>query len=176
MDKPNLYTTKLKLNNHKINFQILDENILKLEGSSIDTTQIILNVVLPGILGLLLLVLGIFLKMNIFGLFGIILLGFCSYGITIIKKKKKSNKGSKLIKDGAIEISLNNEIVTLTKDSIKDFIIKTEVVTQNEYVGNLIVRDEKNEYLVLGINGNDEKRVKDDLDYIKRFIELKVSL
>lgn len=146
-----------------------------MNGSSIDTTQIILKVVLPGTLGLFLLIFGFFLKTNILGLIGVILLLFCSYGITVIRKKQINNKGNKLIKNGSIEITLDNEKVTLTNNSIKGFIIKTELITQNEYDGKLIVRDDKNEYLVLGINGNDEKRIKEDLDYIKRFIEMKLD-
>lgn len=174
MNTPNLYTVKLKLNYHKINFQI-DENILKLNGSSADIVQIILKVVLPGVLGLLLLIFGILYKINGLGLIGIILLSFSSYGITVIRKKRKNNKGNKLIKDGAIEIAAEDGNIILTNKTIKSFVVETELITQNEYVGKLIVRDDRNEYLILGINGNDEKVIQKDLDYIKKFIELKIG-
>src|SRR5690606_22717051 len=105
MDKPNIYSVKLKLNRHNLAFQLLDDqDSIQLGGTKNLTTQILAIVVMPVVLGLILLIFSFVTKS--FGFLqpiGTVLLGYGSYGITIIKKKKTNNKNVKVIKDGQLE-------------------------------------------------------------------------
>lgn len=88
MKELNLYSLKMKLNRHKLTFQLLDDGSIQLGGANIGISQWVTLVVMPltlGVVILLLTVFGIIPRIRILTLVIIgFPLGYSGYGLSLI--------------------------------------------------------------------------------------------
>ena len=180
MEKLNLYSLKMKLNRHKLSFQILDDGSIQLGGANIGISQWLTLVVLPlslGIILLLLTVFGIIPRIRILTLLFIgFPLGYGGYGLSLINKKKKNNRDGKLISKRTVKIITDGTEKLFTVDTIKsiDFAIEKSDNDMQQGILFLVDNNEKI-YQLIGIFDKEKKYLEDDLNYFKDYFNMVIG-
>lgn len=176
MEKMNFYTLKMKLNRHKLKFQISnDESSIQLGGATVTFSTWLINVALPlsiGLVFLLLLILGIIPTVRLLGkiLVGLpFIIGFV--GIANVSNKKKMNKNIKIIEKGKIKIIEKGISKIIESSMIEDFKVIVNKNDQEVIKQGMLVMIDKNQnsYQILGIQDKEVKFLEDDLNYIRDF-------
>jgi hypothetical protein len=177
MNKPNLYTVQLKLKRHKLSMlQLESEDAIQLGGVMNLTLRIIISIVLPVFIGLSLIIIGYFFKIGLLEVLGFLILLYASYEMTVIKSKKANNKNIKIIRNGELELNSNSNITLFKKEEIKEFNIDIQLMSKETYEGKLFFKDlNDKEHVILSINDQEKRLLKDDLTYLKNFIESKIN-
>lgn len=177
MKNPNLFTAQLKLKRHNLSFQILEEETLQLGGTLNIKKQFLLTVILPFIAGATLIMFEFLFDIGLIGVLGAFILLYPSYNIVIIKKKKANNKNTKIIGNGELKIISPAGEKVFSKASLKELTNNINLVSKETYEGQILVKSLDNtEYVILSINDKNKKLLEEDLDYLTRFIELKLSV
>lgn len=176
METPNTYTFQLKLNRHKLAYQLLDEDAIRLGGVSGLKSLKIYHIYLPLIIGIIIIAVGFIMDFILTEAAGAVILLYAAYGSTLVKGKIAGNKITKVIRTGELEITQEDKVTTLTAETIKEFKITIERVTKENYEGRLTVTDSENtEYFILGIFGADKNSLEADLIYFKEYIQLRLN-
>lgn len=174
METYNLYTLKLKLQKHKIAYYVNSNEGVVIKGVRKIILKVILLIVLPIVVGLSMIVFGNALDLGFLEPIGFIILLASGFGIQVVRNSKKNNSSKKIIKDGKLEIQAKGSNIELTKDMIDGFNIRIKMISQDIHEGILdVVYDDKSSTL-LCIYDEYEKLLRQDLNYIKGFIEQKL--
>lgn len=136
----------------------------------------ILTIVFPIITGLILLSISFILMIELVGLLAASILVSAGYNITILRKKKRNNSGVKIITDGEIRFLSNEGQFIFKEDSINELIVQVDLLSSNSYEGLLLLEDSNSEqHPVLSIYGQRKEFLEEDLLYLKRYIQLRLS-
>lgn len=180
MKELNLYSLKMKLNRHKLTFQLLDDGSIQLGGANIGISQWVTLVVMPltlGVVILLLTVFGIIPRIRILTLVIIgFPLGYSGYGLSLINKKKKNNRDGKLISKGTVKIITEGAEKLFTIDTIMtiDFAIEKSDNDMQQGILFLVDNNEKI-YQLIGIFDKEKKYLEADLNYFKDYFNMVIG-
>ncbi len=174
MDKKTLYTLKLKLDKHQINFDF-DESKSELSfGKSYNLTS-------KWITGILIIIACFFvaglpsrLNLPMAQLMKIIFILLSSIGFGIIAnaiRKGKNNKYVKKFSKDSLKLVSKKDITEFTNDDISeiDYLIKKN---RDNFTGTIEVKTKnKGKYQILTITEKEQKYLKNDLEYIVEIIK-----
>jgi hypothetical protein len=176
METYNLYTLKLKLQRHNIAFHVSSSESIVIEGVHKILMKVILLIVLPIVIGLSMIIFDNVLELGFLEPCGFVILLASGFGIQVVHNSKKKNKYRKIIKDGKLEIQSKDSIIELAKAEISELRIEIKMINQDQHEGIIdVVYGDKSSTL-LCIYGENEKLLRQDLNYIKGFIEQKLNV
>jgi len=183
MEKPNQFTVKLKLKNHKLLSSDMPDGSLKIGGIQKVVPQIMLWIVLPIVMSGIMFAMyfligfssGVFYSFFLF--IGVLTLIFAGTQGVLLQRKIKSSGNHKIIKSGELYLGPETDKEIILKGSnIKEINYSVAETNREVYEGELFVMDQNlKTYNLLTIFGSDRKYLKEDLDYFKRFVELKLE-
>ncbi|MFT4600514.1 MAG: hypothetical protein ACI857_000688 [Arenicella sp.] len=183
MEQPNQFTVKLKLKNHKLASSDLEDGSLQIGGSQKVMSQILIKVILPLVLtctffmSYFVIIFNAGLYLN--WLLTIAVIGFLLTGVQagILQKKISKNKSGKIIGKGFVHFgTFESSELVLNSSDVKRVIAQTELSTKETFEGQVLLEDEKSKrHLLLSIFDDNKRLLKEDLDYFKRFVELKLA-
>jgi hypothetical protein len=174
MDLQNIKNTEIKLKRLNVDSEF-SNNTFILKGTSLSSKELFLSIILPFVFFVLAIILFIIMTTSpeidsppFFKIFFTLPIYALYYGIKNLIKIKKSKKNQVHIMSGKlILINENNDKIILKTEDIKEMVIKIEeastIILGEIYITN--VRDES--YLLLSLNDNNYKYLKNDLEYIK---------
>lgn len=176
MKYPNLYSLQLKLNRYKLLYQLLDDQTIQLGGIKGLKSLKLYYIFIPLFIGLTIMGIGLVLDFILFEASGAVFLLYTAYGATVVKRKIALNKDIKIIKNGELLLTQDKHTHTLTLKNISDYKISIELVGKETYEGRLTIIDSNNtEFFILGLFDTEKKMLKEDLDYIREYIKLKLN-
>lgn len=179
MEKLNLFTLKLKLDRHKLKYIIpTDNSQIKLGGSTVTTSFLLINIVIPFSLSILLII-GIIIgfipyirKITLFLIMLPTVIGF--YGLITWINKRNSNKNIKIIDENKIKIISNGVEKIIESKDISHF--HKEIISNEKsdlIKGDLYLIDKSNnKFIILSIFDNDMSFIDKDLNYFKEYFNM----
>lgn len=154
----------------------MDDDTIQLGGIKGLKTLKLYYIYLPLIIGLITVGVGFMIDFVLFETCGAVFLLYSVYGAIVVQRKVANNKNIKIIKNGELEVTQDATITTLTSDTIKDIKINIEMVTKETYEGQITISGVDNtEYFILSLFNTEKRLLGEDLDYIKKYIQLKLN-
>lgn len=132
---------------------------------------------IPLVIGSIIIITGFLIDFILLKFCGVPFLLYAIYGIGQINIAIKENRNTTVISNGEIKISNNDIVTTLYSKDIKEYEIKMESLDDELQLGDLLLIDiENNEHLILTLIDDELRILKDNLDFLKDFIQTKMNV
>lgn len=182
MNKLNPVALKLKLDRHKLKYNITDDNSqIQLGGSAIKFSFVFINIILPILIASIFIIataLGFipyFKKLSLFIIIAPIIFGL--YNLFMLADKITGNKNIKIISKDKIKIISNGVETLIESKDIDRFEKKIYKSEKSDIIeGKLFLLDiSEKEHIILSIFENDKNFLEKDLDYFVEYFNMIIN-
>ena len=177
METSNLNRFKSILKRYKLANRTLGEDEIEIGGGHNIKYLKLYYFYLPLLIGSIIVLIGF--------LINFIFIAFCSapffiytvYGIGQVNMAMNENRNTTIIGNGEIRISINDIVSVLNSQNIKDYKITTEALDDELHLSQFLIIDkENNEQILLTLIDHKTSILKDNMTFLKDFIQAKINI
>lgn len=176
MEISNLNRFESILDRYKLAHRTLGEDGIEIGGGHNIKSFKLYYFYLPLVIGSIIVLIGFLIDFILLKFCGVPFLLYAVYGINQIKNALKENRNTTIIENGEIRISMNDIVSVLNSRNIKGYEIKSEPLDDEFHLFHfLIIDQENNEHMLLTLIDDELSILRDNMQFLKDFIQKKMN-